>query len=156
MYCSRAGRSNRLRLALRHSGQTHAFDHPLTAREEVRIVAFSGGLETLDREVGVDGEARFDLLPRIIGLAKMRETSGQIKEGPGIVAVGVDRLSQPARCGFIFTEVSLCRASMKVPKERVRIAGAKAQRFQDMSLSLLRPADENTGQTSRPTLLMTR
>ena len=83
-------------LLLRNARQAHGLDYALVLRDEHGVVAFNGGMETLDREVRVDGEAGFQLLTRLVEQTQARESGGQIEIGPGIVAVGVDRLSQPA------------------------------------------------------------
>src|SRR5580704_11038542 len=134
--------------AAHSSGTTHAFGDALALGEKHDIVAFDAGAKAFDGELRVDGESRFHLRARLVEPAEMGETGGEKEIRPVSVAVGVDRLSQPPYRCLVFAEIGLCQAGLVKPLRDSRVAGAQAQRLQDMSLGLLRLTNEHARKAS--------
>ena len=108
-----------------------------------------GGAGARYGEGRVEREADLDRGSRLVTLIKIRDGGRQPKMRIRMTSVGLDRPSTPRDRLLPAPEVELREACVGHPEVRERIAGAQAQRLDDVSLRFFGATDENLAKADK-------
>jgi hypothetical protein len=125
----------------RHARHTQALDDGLTLGKKNGVVALHADAKASDGEHWVHGKAGLNLLSRLVQETKMRETTGEMKKSPRIVAVRVDGFPDSGQGLGEVAETRSRQPHVKEPIPCERISWAEAQGFQNIRFGSLGTTD---------------